>query len=66
MEHFPGQITCWATKQASGNLRKLKTYQASQHYEIRINYKKNTAKKQTCGMLKNQYITEKIKEGIKK
>ena len=29
MEHSPGQITCWATRQASVNLRKLKSYQVS-------------------------------------
>ena len=29
MEHSPGLITCCTTKQASINLRKLKSYQAS-------------------------------------
>ena len=29
MEHSPGQITSWVTNQASVNLRKLKSYQAS-------------------------------------
>ena len=29
MEHSPGQITSWATDQASITLRKLKFYQAS-------------------------------------
>ena len=29
MEHSPGQITCWATKQTLVNLRKLKSYQSS-------------------------------------
>ena len=28
-EHSPGEITSWVTNQASGNLRKLKSYQAS-------------------------------------
>ena len=29
MEHSPGETTSWATNQASVNLRKLKSYQAS-------------------------------------
>ena len=29
MEHSPGEITQWATKQASVNLGNLKSYQAS-------------------------------------
>ena len=29
MEHSPGKITAWVTNQASVNLRKLKSYQAS-------------------------------------
>ena len=29
MEHSPGYITCWATKQALTSLRRLKSYQAS-------------------------------------
>ena len=29
MEHSPGSITFWVINQASGNLRKLKPYQAS-------------------------------------
>ena len=29
MEHSPGQITSWVTNQASVNLRKLNSYQAS-------------------------------------
>ena len=29
MEHSPGLITSWVTNQASVNLRKLKSYQAS-------------------------------------
>ena len=29
MEHSPGQITSWVSKQASVNVRKLKSYQAS-------------------------------------
>ena len=28
-EHSPGLTTCWATRQALANLRKLKSYQAS-------------------------------------
>ena len=29
MEHSPGLITCWATKQASANLKKLKSHKFS-------------------------------------
>ena len=45
MEHSPGQITCWATKQASLNLRKLKSHQASFPTTTLWDYKSITGKK---------------------
>ena len=49
MKYSPGQITFWATSQASVNLRKLKSYQAffSDHNTMRleINHEKNSNKK---------------------
>ena len=45
MEHSAGQITCWATKEASLNLRKLKSYQASFPTTTLRDYKSITGKK---------------------
>ena len=75
MEHSPGLIKCWATKQALVNLRKLKSYQASLPtitLRLEINYKKKKTVKNTNMwrlnnmLLNNQWIPEEIKEEIKK
>ena len=52
MEHSPGLIIRWATKQASVNLRKLKSYQTS-FLTTLWDYKsttRKTTKTQTCGI----------------
>ena len=68
-------ITSWATNQTSVPLRKSKSYQAifSDHSAIplEINNKKKTAKNTNTWrlnnmLLNNQWITEEIKEEIKK
>ena len=49
LEHVPGQITCYATKIGSKNLRRLKSYQASiptMTLKQEINYKKTGKNKQ--------------------
>ena len=59
-----------AMNQALINLRKLKYYQASipttQRLEINYKKKKKTGKYRKNILLNNQYITEEIKEEIKK
>ena len=73
MEHSPRQFTCWATKQAMVNLRKLKSYQASfltTTLRLEINYKKKTVKNTNTWrlnnmLLNNQWITAEIKDEIK-
>ena len=60
MEHSPGEITCWAIKQALINLRKLKSYQASfptTSYKIRNQLQEKNCKKHKHVEAK-QYATE--------
>ena len=62
-------ITSWATNQTSVTLRKLKSYQSifSDHNVIGLEInKKNSAKNTNTWRLNNQWITEEIKEEIKK
>ena len=74
MKNSPGQITSWSTNQVSVNLRKLKSYQTAfltTHYEIRNKLQEKTVKSRNTWRLKNillnnQWITEEIKEEIKK
>ena len=70
MEHSSGQITCWATNEASVNLIQLKIIEASfltKIYEIRNQLQggKN-CKNKKCMEAKlyvmKQWITEEIKE----
>ena len=44
MEYSSGEIICWATKQASVNLRKLKSYQSTIYssYEVRNKLQEET------------------------
>ena len=74
-EHSPGKITSWVTNQASVNLRKLKSYQASffdyNAMRLEMNYReKNVESTHTCRLhntlLNKQEITEEIKEEIRK
>ena len=71
MEHSPGLTTCWTTKQASVNLRKLKIYQASflttTLRDLKSITRKNLSKKTNKWklnnmLLNNQWITEDIKK----
>ena len=74
---FPGLITWWATKLASVNLRKLKSYQAffpttmlwDQKSTIRNNWKHTHTHTHTWRpnntLLNNQWFTEEIKRKFK-
>ena len=75
MEHSLRLITSWATNQTSGNFKKTEIILSifSDHNTIRleINNKKKTAKNTNMWrlnnmLLNNQWITEEIKEEIKK
>ena len=74
MEHSLRWITSWATNPISVTLRKLKSYQASfpttTLYDWKLtrkNLQKNTNMWRLNNMLlNNQWITEEIKEEIKK
>ena len=74
MKNSPGQITSWSTNQVSVNLRKLKSQQTAfltTHYEIRNKLQEKTVKSRNTWrlnniLLNNQWITEEIKEEIKK
>ena len=74
-EHSLRLITIWATNQASVSLRKLKSYQASFPNTMLYDWKPTTRKELQKNMnmwrlnnmlLNNQWITEEIKEEIKK
>ena len=74
MEHSPGETTSWATNQASVNLRKLKSYQASSPITTLWDYISITRKKTVRNantwrlnntFLNNQQVTEEIKKEIK-
>ena len=74
MEHSLRLITSWATHPTSVTLRKLKSYQASflpQSYMTGNQQQEKTAKNTNTWrlnnmLLNNQWITEEIKEEIKK
>ena len=75
MEHSPGQITRWATKASLCKFKKTETVSTifSDHNTMRpeINYMKKIAKNTNTWrlnntLLNNQWITEEIKEEIKK
>ena len=80
MEHSPGLITWWTIRRAAVNLRNLKLYQSfflqSQCYAngnklqaktLKKKKKKHTNMKKLNNMLlNNHWITEEIKEEIKK
>ena len=74
MEHFLGLITSWATNLTSVPLRKLKSYEAYFLTTTLYNWKstrKNLQKTTNMWrlnnmLLNNQWITEEIKEEIKK
>ena len=70
MEHSPGQITGWATKEFSIYLRKLKSYQASSLTttvrRLEINHKGKKKKKTTKNHKHaeaKQYATKQQMEG---
>ena len=75
MEHSLRLITSWAANPTSVTLRKLKSYQASFPTTTLYDWKSTTRKKTAENtntwrlnnmLLNNQWITEEIKEEIKK
>ena len=75
MEHSLSLITSWATNPTSVTLRKLKSYEASFPTTTLYDWKSTTRKKLQKNtntwrlnnmLLNNQWITEEIKEEIKK